>query len=141
MLKAIRQTLPAIAIWGAACGLVSFAILASESDTSVLAAAINIRTWTAAFIGAIVATVLAPLVQSPRIPWWGWALIGIPIGFFIMYLYFYFSPQGWRTEARSAWLWSLLFFFELHPWITIPTSMVAGGLGSHLSQRNSAQNG
>ena len=141
MLTAVRQALPAIATWGIASGVASFCILGSDSSTSLLDAALSARTWTAVLIGALVATSLSPLMRSPRLPWWAWAIIGLPMGFLIMFLYFSFSPQGWQTEIESAWLWSLLFFFDLHPWITIPASLIAGGLGSHLIHRNSVQSG
>jgi hypothetical protein len=105
--------------------LTAAAILATDADKGLRDVWTMLPALRALCAGAVAGLVWAPLLSWTRLPPWGAALTGLPVGLTTLLCFFFMWPHEWQSGRMGAWS-SARVVAGVYWYLLVPAGLVGG---------------
>ncbi len=129
MFLALARARRLIGVWTAVTAVTTVTIVIEQDKVSLWGGLADTRVWIAAGAGMVVACLASPVLTARWMRWYWGALIGLPLGSTILFLFFFLRPHAWQPSRLDAWK-SVGMIINLYPLIILPACLLAGALGA-----------
>jgi hypothetical protein len=106
-------------------GGAAFTFLSSTFLRNVTAAPWLLPALRALCAGAVAGLVWAPLLSWTRLPAWGAALTGLPVGLTTLLCFFFMWPHEWQSGRLGAWS-SARVVAGVYWYLLVPAGLIGG---------------
>ena len=125
---ALIQARHLVWLWAMAAATTAYVLTLPEA-ASALTNAFSIHVGIAALVGLGSACLFSPILTAAWMRWYWGALIAIPLGLVIVFLFFFFQPHAWQPTRLDAWK-SVALFVEVYPHVILPMCIGTGALST-----------